>query len=57
MSNYKCKLLQLIRPNSELAMMELGELFSDVPKKPNGIVSLDTDAWKAWFEKNKHLIE
>ena len=48
---------EVIRPNSELVMEELGEKFKDSPKRPNGVVSYDTTAWKAWFEKNKQLIE
>jgi hypothetical protein len=48
---------EVIRPNSELVMEELGKIFKDVPRRPNGVVLYDTTAWKAWFEKNKHLIE
>jgi HEAT repeat protein len=48
---------EIIRPNSELVMQELCELFSDAPKKKNGVVSYDDAAWKAWFDKNRHLIE
>ncbi len=47
----------IIHPNSELVMEELGSIFKDVPRKPNGVVSYDTPAWKEWFAKNKHLIE
>jgi HEAT repeat protein len=47
----------IIYPNSKLVMEELGKIFKDVPRRPNGVVSYDTAAWKAWFEKNKRLIE
>lgn len=47
----------IIHPNSELVMEELGNIFKDSPKRPNGVVSYDIAAWKVWFEKNKQLIE
>ena len=48
---------EIIYPNSQLVMEELGNIFKDAPKKPNGVVIYDITAWKEWFAKNKYLIE
>ena len=46
-----------LRPKSQQAMGVLGQLFSDTPKRPNGVTDYDREAWKAWAAKNQHLIE
>ncbi len=43
--------------NSRVAMIYLGKTVENPPRLPNGNVERSIPAWKAWFAKNKHLIE
>ena len=44
-------------PIAEHAMDVLSDLFSDTPRKPNGMTNYDRADWKTWAAKNKHLID
>jgi len=44
--------------NAVVAMYELAEVVDNPPVKKNSVPSInDIPLWKAWFDKNKHLIE
>ncbi len=45
-------------PRAQGVMFLLGEIVADPPRLANGNVNVfDANVWKAWFAKNKHLIE
>ncbi len=48
----------IIRPKAFMVMRQLGEIIENPPRLPNGLINdLEVAPWKAWFAKNKHLIE
>lgn len=48
----------VIRPKAFTVMRQLGEVVENPPRFPNGLIQdLEVAPWKAWFAKNKHLIE
>ncbi len=48
----------IIRPKAFTVMRKLGEVIDNPPRLPNGLINdIEVAPWKAWFAKNKHLID